>query len=197
MKRLALFLSILAFIVNSVIFWYFDSLFDRFWIFALFPVAISVVLLIVALIISLIEIFKNRSKLTSYIALAITVVTILLVFFFPFRDARVRTELYLFEDNRMKVIEMVRNGEIVPDLNGNAEIPAPYGYTSSDGNIYIFQNDEEQVVCFWVFRGMLSGSVQLIYSSGDARLIYANETGHPITDVTQLKAHWYLVQTDY
>ena len=53
------------------------------------------------------------------------------------------------------------------------------------------------VISFWVFRGMLSGSIELIYSSVDESLIYANESGHPITNVKKLKDHWYLVDTDY
>lgn len=46
-------------------------------------------------------------------------------------------------------------------------------------------------------RGVLSGSVQLMYSSGDDALIYKNETGHKITYVEKLKDNWYLVETDY
>ena len=100
-------------------------------------------------------------------------------------------------DLRMQVVEMVQNGELAVDELGNAQLPAKYNMTSSDGSVFVYQNDEEQVVSFWVFRGMLSGSIELIYSSGDESLIYQNVSAHPIENVTKLKEHWYLVDTDY
>ena len=62
----------------------------------------------------------------------------------------------------------------------------------------MYINDKEgQVICFWIFRGMLSGSHQMIYSSNGEKLIKENETGHPIISVKNLKDNWYYVKTDY
>ena len=44
---------------------------------------------------------------------------------------------------------------------------------------------------------MLSGSIELVYSTGGEELIRANEDGHPITSVEKLKDDWYYVVTDY
>lgn len=196
-KNFGLFFSLFALICNFVCFWYNDALFNRFFIFGLIPLLGAVVILIASLVISIIYLVRHLKNMRSYITLAIVILTIVLIFVFPFRMAKVKTEVYLFENKRLEVIEMVKNGDIVTDDIGNAELPDEYGYLSSDGNIFVYQNDEEQVVSFWVFRGMLSGSVQLIFSSGDDKLIYVNETGHSITDVEKLKEHWYLVNTDY
>lgn len=50
-----------------------------------------------------------------------------------------------------------------------------YKYVSSDGEIYVYQNDENgTVIGFWILRGMLSGSVELIYSEGEENLIREN-----------------------
>lgn len=116
---------------------------------------------------------------------------------FPFRTAKVNLELSLFEKYRLEVVEKVKDGELIVDSFGNSELPKGYGHLSSDGNIFVYQNDNEQVISFWVFRGMLSGSVELIYSSGDESLIYSNERGHPIVNIDKLKDNWYLVYTDY
>lgn len=53
------------------------------------------------------------------------------------------------------------------------------------------------MIAFWVFRGMQSGLVQLIYSTGGEKLIRDNEAGHPIVSVDKLKDNWYYVVTDY
>lgn len=52
-------------------------------------------------------------------------------------------------------------------------------------------------VSFWVFRGMQSGSAELIYSTGGEKIIETNETGHPIISIEKLKDNWYYVITDY
>jgi hypothetical protein len=198
MKKIsALILSLCAFAAVFLSFWYNDVLFNRLFVFGLIPMALSVLLLFGSLIMSIIVIARKPSILKSYLPIVISIITVLIIFVFPFRKAKVNLELQLFDKARMHVIEMVKNDEIIPDRIGNAELPFGFRHISSDGNIFIYQNDEEQVISFWVFRGMFSGSVQLIYSSKDENLIYDNEEGHSIVSIEELKDHWYLVETDY
>lgn len=196
-KHFTLFFSISTLVVNFACFWYSDALLDRFFVFAVIPYGISIIMLAQSLILSVAFTIRYPSIIKNYIALAISLITILLIFVFPFRTAKVKLELSLYGQDREQIVEMVKNGELVSDHIGNTELPKGYGRLSSDGSIFVYQNDSEQVISFWVFRGMLSGSVQLIYSSQDERLIYKNETGHPITSIIKLKEHWYLVKTDY
>lgn len=196
-KYLPLVLSAFSLIENFVLFWYRDTLLNRFFIFGLVPHAISVFTLLCSLIVFLVCVIRQHSKKEYYYALAVSAVTVIVLFVFPFRMAKVNLELQLFEDDRLQIIEMVKNGDITTDNLGNAKLPDGFGMLSSDGEIFVYQNDSEQVISFWVFRGMLSGSVELIYSSTDESLIYENETGHPIISVDKLKEHWYLVDTDY
>ena len=198
MKKVStIILAVSALVINFLCFWYSDFLFDRYFVFGLIPICLATILLITSAIISIIFVVRNKNQLNSYISLAISIITVVLIFVFPFRTAKVNLELSLLEKDRLDIVEMIKDGKISADSLGNAELPKGYGHLSSDGNIFIYQNDEEQVVSFWVFRGMLSGSVQLIYSSVDESLIYVNETGHPITNVKKLKDNWYLVDTDY
>ncbi len=193
----ALILSVCAFVAIFLYFWYADVIFSRLFILGLIPLVLSFLLLLVSLILSIIVIVRKPSILKSYLPIVISMITVLGIFVFPFREAKVNLELQLLDKARMEVIEMVKDDEIIPDRIGNAELPFGFRHISSDGNLFVYKNDEEQVISFWVFRGMLSGSVQLIYSSKDENLIYANETGHPIVSIEMLKEHWYLVKTDY
>ena len=44
---------------------------------------------------------------------------------------------------------------------------------------------------------MLSGSIELIYSTDGEELIKSNKSGHPINKIEKIKDKWYLVESDY
>ncbi|MBQ6546952.1 MAG: hypothetical protein IJL74_03020 [Bacilli bacterium] len=94
---------------------------------------------------------------------------------------------------------MIKSGKLKSkDENGNVVLPNKYKKYSISGEVVEYQNDKEgQVIAFWVFRGIQSGSTQLMYSTGGEDLIKENETGHPIIKIEKLKNNWYLVTTDY
>ena len=196
-KNSVLIFAAAVLLLNFLCCWYADTLFNRLFIFALVPHIISLIALLVCVVFSVVGIIQHRTSFRHYVSFIICIVSVFLMFMFPFRTAKVKLEMSLFEKQRLQVVEMVRDGEITYDYLGNAELPSGYRHTSSDGEIYIYQNDGDQVICFWVFRGMLSGSVQLMYSSQDESLIYKNETPHEIVSIEKLKEHWYLVHTDY
>lgn len=191
------FFTIFTLFLNSICFWYADVLFNRFFVLGVIPILIALVLLIVSAVLSVIRMIRGRERLQSVLSLILCVITVIIIAKFPFRMAKVKTELTLFEKDRLQVIEQIAEGRLVLDAYGSVRLPWKYQRVSSDGTVHVYQNDEEQVICFWVFRGMLSGSVQLMYSSRDEELIWNNETVHPIESIEQLKEHWYLVNTDY
>ena len=93
---------------------------------------------------------------------------------------------------------MVRNHKLQKDERGNIILPKKYKKISTSGEVHVYQNGENGVVIgFYIYRGIMSGSIELIYSSTDESLIYANESGHPISEIIKLKDHWYYVVTNY
>ena len=103
----------------------------------------------------------------------------------------------LIKDRKI-IIEKIKNNYLNADENGNVILPKEYKNLSTGGSVFVYQNDEKgQVVGFWVFRGMLSGSIEIIYSTGGEELIRKNETEHPIIYIEKLKENWYYVETDY
>ena len=199
MKRHSLLImSFLLLLISFIAAWYNDHLFNHLFIFAIPIHIVLFICFVVLLVMSIRRIIKekDRSSCFSILVLALLVV---LIAFFPFRDARVKYELNRFEADRLEIIRMIQNDQLRPkDDNGNVVLPAGFERLSSDGEVFVYQNDENgQVISFWIFRGMLSGSVELIYSSGGEELIRANESGHPITKVDRLKENWFYVETDY
>lgn len=192
-----LIVSIILFILNFLLGWYGDVLLDNLFVFQLIPEAFVFLLNIVVILVACIMRKNNKTKLTL-ISIIIVIISLILRFIFPFRNVKTILELYIYEEERLQIVEKVKNNEIETDENGNADLPKNLRKLSSDGEITVYQNDENgQVICFWVFRGMLSGSHQLMYSSNGEKLIRENETGHPITKIKKLKDNWYYVETDY
>ncbi len=109
---------------------------------------------------------------------------------------KTKYDLKFHEKEMLEIIEKVKNDEFSHDELGNVDLPDNYKSLSNTGQVFVTKNDEEgQVIIFWIFRGMLSGSVELIYSTGGEKLIKDNETG--IVSIEKLKENWYYVQTDY
>lgn len=196
-KHVWLVYSFATLLLNFIVFWFSDVLLNRFFIFGVIPVIISVLMLLVGLVVSFVYIFQRKAVKEMVVSVTVLTLTVLLIVFFPFRTAKLKVEFPLYEEKRIQAVEMIADGEIDVDEMGNAKLPKQLSNVSSDGYITVYQNDSNQLICFWVFRGMLSGSVQLMYSSQGEDLIYENETSHPIEDIIKIKDHWYLVETDY
>lgn len=196
-KYILLIVSVIVMILSFLNSWFSDQLLDSLFIFALIPSLILFVGWVTCLVFAIIKLIKEKTIL-NILSLVLVILTALLVLFFPFREAKVRLELNLYEDERLEIIYMVEDNKLEIDDLDNAKLPDKYKKISTSGEVVVYQNDEDgKVVAFWVFRGMLSGSVQLIYSTGGEQLIRDNETGHPIVSIDKLEDNWYYVVTDY
>ena len=197
-KYRLLLLSILLLLISFVVAWFSDLLFDALFV-LIFPLFILLFICFVVLLVESIKGLVKRKEKPCLASLAVLVLLFILITRFPFRDARVRLELNLLEEDRMKVVDMIRTDQLQPkDEIGNIILPDEYKMLSSSGEVFQYQNDEDgQVIGFWVFRGMLSGSVELVYSSGGEELIRANEARiGPITRIEKLKNCWFYMETD-
>lgn len=197
-KYLVLFFSICWSIVAFIKSWYNVELLDALFIFALIPYFILMMCEIALFTLSIRGIVKEKSYV-SIISLIILIATGILIIVFPFEDVKFKYELRKYEKPRLEIVDMINNGKLKSkDENGNAVLPNKYKKYSISGEVTIYQNDKNgQVIGFWIFRGMQSGSTQLMYSTGGEELIKANETGHPISKIEKLKDSWYYVEIDY
>lgn len=185
----SLILCIICFLNN----WFQDEIFEKLF---LVIILIDFILLCVYifLFIQEIKIIKSTQKknIFVFLPLIILIITVLLSFY-DFRFVKTKLELDLYMDKRLEIVKLIKDKEL-DDKNRNIKLPK-YKYVSQDGEVHVYQNNEEQVIGFWVFRGMLSGSVELIYSSSDEQLIKENED-IDVRAITELKEHWYYVVTD-
>ena len=197
-KHRLLIMLCLLLLVSFFAAWYSDHLFNHLFIFVL-PIHIVLFAGFVALLVMSIRRVVREKDRSGYLSILVLALLAVLIAIFPFRDTRVKYELGRFEADRLEIVRMIGSDQLRPkDEIGNVVLPAGYKRLSSDGEAFVYQNDENgQVIGFWVFRGMLSGSAELIYTSGGEALIRANESGHPIRKIDRLKDNWYYVETDY
>lgn len=192
-----LILSILILVFSFIKCWYSDYLLNLLFVFYI----ILDLILLIGYFICLIKNVRNLKQKINIINIITTIMLVIiaiLVLFFPFRDAKIKYELNLYEKDRLKVVDMIKNNELKFDEIGNVTLPNKYKKVSTSGQVFIYQNsDKEQVIGFWVFRGVLSGSIEVIYSTGGVELIKSNEKGHSITKIEKIKDNWYYVETDY
>lgn len=192
-----LILSILILVFSFIKCWYSDYLLNLLFVFYI----ILDLILLIGYFICLIKNIRNLKQKINVINIITTIMLVIiamLVLFFPFRDAKIKYELNSYEKDRLKVIDMIKNNELKSDEIGNITLPNKYKKISTSGQVFVYQNnDEGQVIGFWVFRGTLSGSIEVIYSTGGVELIKSNEKGHSITKIEKIKDNWYYVETDY
>ncbi len=197
-KYRLLLLSILLLLVSFAVAWYSDHLFNTLFVFVLPLYAILFVFFIVLLVMSIKRLVKSKGY-SCLASIAVLALLLVLIVWFPFRELRVKVEMSCLEADRLKVVDLIKNNQLQPkDEIGNIVLPDEYRMLSSDGEVFQYQNNEAgQVIGFWVFRGMLSGSVELVYSSGGEELIRANRARiGPITRIEKLKDRWYYIETD-
>ena len=198
MKKIILILSICFFIISFIKGWYNDQIFDTLFIFIFIPNLLLMISFNILFIISFIKFIKEKSYV-NIISIFVLVLSVILALVFPFRKAKVLYELDKYESPRLEIINMIKTGKLkVKDETRNIVLPDDYKKYSTSGQVYLYQDDKGgEVVGFWVYRGIQSGSVLLIYSADKEDLIKVNETGHPIVKIEKLKDNWFYVITDY
>lgn len=198
MDHVRLVLSVVILIAVVLYRWWDDYLFDTLFILSSLIIGLPLLIALTALMILTLGSLKsaNGKNVLTFIVVIVSLGLFIGLPLWPeFRRFRTEIDLYLNEERRKQVIE-----EIGTDcsVKGNYALRRGFKSVSSSGEVYIVENNEAgQEIIFWIFRGMLSGSVELVYSTGGEEMIYANESGHPIISVDKLKDDWYYVETDY
>lgn len=171
--------------------WFKDNLFSN--MVFIIPILFNIILIVTFIFIYFHSFYKYKSKkLIFKISSLFLFFFTILISFYDFRLLKTKIELNLYNDERMAIIKKISNNEFSYYYKGNIKLPV-YKYVSSDGEVYVYQNDEScQVVGFWIYRGIMGESIQLIYSPSD-KSIYENLKN--VSEIKKLKNKWYYVIT--
>lgn len=167
--------------------WFSNEITNYFTIFSLIVIKM---ILIISLLIYLIA---NLKKYKNFTLSALIFASFIFLLFYNFTLLKTKLELNLYNGKRNIIIDKIKDGEFQYYYDKNIILPI-YKYVSSDGEVYVYRNDDEQVISFWILRGIYqSGSIELIYSSGNESLIYAVKNNSHISKMIKLKENWYYV----
>ena len=196
-KYLMLILSILLLIITFIYNWFSDQLLDLLFVYILIPNFVLFIAFIICFVLNIRKFIMQKNAI-NFSSLIVSIIIILLVLFFPFREIKTRLEFNLYIDKRNQVIELIKNNKINVNDYNNAPLPDNLKDVSMSGEVYVYQNDENDIqICFWILRGLLSNSTELIYSSGGEELIRSNINEESIVNIKKIKNNWYYVITDY
>lgn len=144
----------------------------------------------------------NESKININVLLKSIIIYVLVIILsgcslFDWKQ-KAKENLECNELELLEVIELVKSNKLEHDSNLLYKVPDKYKKLTKDGVVVVYQNNKDGIqVGFYSFRGMQTGSCQLMYSSGGEDMIKENETGHKIKEIDHFKDNWYYVETDY
>lgn len=196
-KNLCLILSIFLLIIIFFYNWYYIEILDT--LFLLTP--IITFLLSVAYILLLINILnklKQNKNIFNIINFLILLFIVILILFFPFIEIKTKYEFNIYKEERNNIIKLIKNNKLSPDQYGNIKLPKNLKKLSNTGEVSIYRNNkEEQLICFWIIRGLQGDeSIRLIYSTTNKNSI-ENNTKFKIKRIKKIEDNWYYVITNY
>ena len=118
---------------------------------------------------AVIHLFKNK----NWKPITIQILTILLLFFFPFTEIVLDIDFKMNKSEREKVTEMVENGTLKSNVSYNSSLitsPKKYQYISEGGGeIEVEKTDKGYYILFFTYRGILDNFSGFVYSPNDQK----------------------------
>ncbi len=191
-KNILMVLVLLEFIITFLLKWFQDKIIDYLFLVSIFADVFILFSFIVLFMILNKNMSKNKSMFECFIIL-IYILNILVILFFPFRKIKTKLEFDLYMNDRLEIINLVKQQKSIYNDNNIFVLPNEYKKVSTSGKIIIYKNSsEDTMIGFWIFRGMMSGSVQIIYSSGGEDLIM--NSNFDIQHIAKLAENWFYVE---
>ncbi len=143
-------------------------------------------------VLSIIALFKKWDWKPALIQ----VVTVLLLFFFPFTKVVLDIDFNMNKAERETVVEKVEEGKLIPNVSHNdslIHLPEEYDELSKGGgDIIVEEKRGETMILFFTFRGILDSFTGFVYSSS-GRKPRSGDFGGDFIEVEKLDDHWYVV----
>lgn len=152
----------------------------------IFPYFIAVCITII-----IIYLLIKRIKINKYVKIFVFIVCIIILLS-DYKIIKCKINLFLFKDKYNEIIEMVNKNEIETYDGYNAKLPK-YSYLSSDKEISIYNLGDDNVVGFWIYRGIsISSSMQIIFfDSKETRDAFLEE--NMIKKYYSINNSWYII----
>lgn len=141
---------------------------------------------------TVIHMFKKK----EWIPVAVQVVTILLLMFFPFTKIVLDLDFKTNKSEREKVVQMVENGTLIPNVSHDStllQLPKKYRHLSKGGGeIVVEKKATGYSVLFFTYRGILDNFSGFVYVPNDQKPL-KNDFDGDFIEIEKLDKNWYWV----
>lgn len=189
-------LSVITFVLMFFTCWCMDSLIDSISLIAIGIVVVEFSVLLICLVLSIIKLIKSNDRRKYVVYVSICAVMIATIFIFPFETAKVHVEFEMYEAERDKTVEAIKEQTLKPDKDGIISLSGKNKKISTGGEIMVFENSKgNTIIGFWVYRGMAGDRSTFIVftSTGQKSTVKHFEDVHSIREI---KDNWYYVSFD-
>lgn len=147
-------------------------------------------------IIITVKTITNLLKNKDWKPFTIQLITILLWLFFPFTQVMLDLDFKMNKSDREEVVKMVENGTLKPNVSYDSsliQLPEKYDQLSKGGGeIVIEKSDNNYLILFFTFRGILDNFSGFVYSPNDKKPSQSDFDGEFI-QIEKLDENWYFV----
>ncbi len=127
----------------------------------------------------------------------IQMVTILILFFFPFNQVILDMDFKMNKLEREKVVCMVNNGNLSSNVTHNSslrKLPEEYERLSKGGGEIVVKNfGDDTYILFFTFRGVLDNFSGFVYSPNDNPPVQGEIAN--FKEVERLDENWFFVSS--
>jgi len=195
-KYILLIISIIIFIIKFLDNWFRHELLDLGFLQFLFYSFLVFICTIVLFVLILIKINNKKGSNEDRFALCFLCATFCFLFI-PMQEVRTRVEFKSLLDERIKVIEKIKAGDLLPNKYGEiVDLDKEYKKASPCNRVEVYKNDDDGVIIsfYLVYGGTLGNDVELIYTTGGKESIMENKKDISSYDlIVQLKEEWFYV----
>lgn len=189
-RSILIFLSLIIIFLILFIGWNTDELHN-----ILINVIIIAILIFMVYILlqTIIYIMKNHSSPLDFLPLLLIIISFL-IFNLPL-IREIKTNIYFdkLEDNRLQIIELVKNQSLKSDNFNIIELPSNYKNISSNNKILVFENNEKNIVVgFWIFSGGLLNTSEFLIYTLNSEVDIENVIGE-VVSIKKIDKNWYYV----
>lgn len=136
-----------------------------------------------------IGIFKRKTEVIF--PFLINTLALILLVFNPFNELSLRLDIRKNFEPRSKIVQKIKEGELIPDEDGKIELPFWDRHLSKGGAVFV-EKDGDLKVLFLTFRGILDNFSGLVYTSDDEKP-EGDAFGADLGEVIKVKEYWYWI----
>ena len=137
---------------------------------------------------------RRKERFKAVIPLIIFIPVFVLFMFVPFYNAKINVEYALYTGMREQVVADIQTGQLMDDGIGNVNLPFGRRFLSRSGEVSIIEHDEDGIIVgFWIFRGLIMGSFEMMIYTSYAQPPTSPIVGRQILSIERYGENWYYI----